>query len=67
LVGPEGVVVEDRYSGTRRTIPCVAMIDCGFRLPTDPIDSATMQVGDAVAPRTIFEAVLEARRAALAI
>jgi 2,4-dienoyl-CoA reductase (NADPH2) len=66
-VGPGGVVVEDRYSGERRTIPCVAMIDCGFRLPTDPIDNATMQVGDAVAPRTIYEAVLEARRAALAI
>jgi len=41
-------------------------VDCGFRVPTEPIDEA-VQIGDAVAPRTIHEAVLEARRAALAI
>ena len=60
------VEVEDKYSGERRTIPCVALVDCGFRLPTGPIDGA-VQIGDAVAPRTIHEAVLEARRAALAL
>jgi hypothetical protein len=60
------VDVEDRYSGERRTIPCVAVVDCGFRHPTEPIPGA-VQIGDAVAPRTIHEAVLEARRAALAI
>jgi mycofactocin system FadH/OYE family oxidoreductase 1 len=60
------VEVEDRYSGERRTISCSAFVDCGFRLPTEPIDAA-VQIGDAVAPRTIHEAVLEARRAALAI
>jgi mycofactocin system FadH/OYE family oxidoreductase 1 len=60
------VEVEDRYTGERRTISCSAFVDCGFRLPTEPIDGA-VQVGDAVAPRTIHEAVLEARRAALAI
>ena len=63
---PGEVEVEDRYSGERRTIPCVALVDCGFRVPTEPIDAA-VQIGDAVAPRTIHEAVLEARRAALAI
>ncbi len=63
---PGEVEVEDKYSGDRRTIPCMAVVDCGFRLPTDPIDGA-VQIGDAVAPRTIHEAVLEARRAALAI
>jgi hypothetical protein len=41
-------------------------VDCGFRVPTEPIDAA-VQIGDAVAPRTVHEAVLEARRAALAI
>ena len=60
------VEVEDRYSGERRTIPCAALVDCGFRVPTEPIGGA-VQIGDAVAPRTIAEAVLEARRAALAI
>ena len=66
IVRPGEVEVEDRYSGERRTISCAALVDCGFRVPTAPIDGA-VQVGDAVAPRTIHEAVLEARRAALAI
>jgi 2,4-dienoyl-CoA reductase (NADPH2) len=66
IVRPGEVEIEDRYSGERRTIACAAIVDCGFRLPTAPIDGA-VQVGDAVAPRTIHEAVLEARRAALAI
>jgi len=66
-VAREGEVeVEDKYTGERRTITCAALVDCGFRLPSDPIDGTT-QIGDAVAPRTILEAVLEARRAALAI
>jgi len=60
------VEVEDRYSGERRTIQCAAVVDCGFRIPTEPIAGA-IQIGDAVAPRTVHEAVLEARRAALAI
>ena len=29
------VEVEDRYTGQRRTIPCTAVVDCGFRVPTD--------------------------------
>ena len=65
-VRPGEVEIEDRYSGRRRTVACAAVVDCGFRVPTDPIDGA-VQIGDAVAPRTIHEAVLEARRAALAI
>ncbi len=63
----DSVEVEDRYSGERRTIDCVAVVDCGFRLPSDPIDGAAAIVGDALAPRTIHESVLEARRAALAL
>jgi 2,4-dienoyl-CoA reductase (NADPH2) len=60
------VEVEDRYTGQRRTIACAAVVDCGFRIPTEPLDGAA-QIGDAVAPRTILEAVLEGRRAALAL
>jgi 2,4-dienoyl-CoA reductase (NADPH2) len=60
------VEVEDRYTGQRRTIACAAVVDCGFRIPTEPLDGA-VQIGDAVAPRTILEAVLEGRRAALAL
>jgi 2,4-dienoyl-CoA reductase (NADPH2) len=65
VVRPGEVEIEDRYSGHRRTVACAAVVDCGFRVPTDPIDGA-VQIGDAVAPRTVHEAVLEARRAALA-
>jgi 2,4-dienoyl-CoA reductase (NADPH2) len=61
------IEVEDRFTGQRRTIACAALIDCGFRLPTDPLPEADLRAGDCVAPRTIYEAVLEGRRAALAI
>ncbi|MEO8364443.1 MAG: mycofactocin system FadH/OYE family oxidoreductase 1 [Ilumatobacteraceae bacterium] len=67
LVTPTHVEVEDRFTGQISAVPCVAVIDCGFRLPTSTIVDAHMQVGDCVAPRTILEAVLEARRAANAI
>jgi mycofactocin system FadH/OYE family oxidoreductase 1 len=61
------VELEDRFSGTRRSVACAAVVDCGFRLPTDRLPDADLQAGDCVAPRTIYEAVLEGRRAALAI
>jgi 2,4-dienoyl-CoA reductase (NADPH2) len=60
------IEVEDRYTGARRTIACAAVVDCGFRLPDEPMDGA-VTIGDAVAPRTIHEAVLDARRAARSI
>ncbi len=61
------IELEDRFSGERRIVPCAALVDCGFRLPTEPIVGATAQAGDCVAPRTIHEAILEARRVALAL
>ncbi len=62
-----GVDVEDRYSGIVRSIDCVAIVDCGFRIPSEPSAGAAAQAGDAVAPRTVHEAVLEARRVALSL
>jgi len=62
--------VEDRFSGERRTIPCVAVVDCGHRLPTAERayrGLPVLRAGDCVAPRTIHEAILEARRAALSL
>ena len=61
----EGVSVEvqDRYSGETTVYEAAAFIDCGFRLPTEHISTQFHLVGDAVAPRTVLEAVLEARRA----
>ena len=61
------IELEDRFSGDRRVVPCAALVDCGFRLPTEPIVGATAQAGDCVAPRTIHEAILEARRVALSL
>ena len=61
------VIVEDRFTGEQRSILCAALVDCGFRLPTGPLALADVQAGDCVAPRTIYEAVLEGRRAALAV
>lgn len=61
------IELEDRFSGERRIVQCAALVDCGFRLPTEPIAGAAAQAGDCVAPRTIHEAILEARRAALAL
>ncbi|MEY2552890.1 MAG: hypothetical protein QOC57_750 [Ilumatobacteraceae bacterium] len=61
------VEVEDRFTGARRAIACAALVDCGFRLPTEPLTGADLRAGDCVAPRTIYEAILEGRRAALAV
>ena len=61
------VTVEDRFTGAQRDIACVAVVDCGFRLPAPPLAGAHVAAGDCVAPRTILEAVLEGRRAAMAV
>ena len=66
-VDANGVRVQDRFSGATTTIACAALVDCGFRLPDAPLAAATARVGDCVAPRTIAEAVLEARRVAASI
>jgi 2,4-dienoyl-CoA reductase (NADPH2) len=70
-VGPGEVDVEDRFTGQRRTIAADAVVDAGFRLPDQRLWEATgsrlPRAGDAVAPRTVYEALLEARRAVLAM
>ena len=61
------VEAEDRFSGDAVVVDAAALIACGHRLPNlaiDP-DEQLVQVGDRVAPRTIHEAILEGRRAAL--
>ncbi len=67
--GPGALEVElaDRFAEGTRTIRCAAFVDCGFRLPTDPLPGADAQAGDCVAPRTVHEAILEARRVAHAL
>jgi hypothetical protein len=59
-------VVEDRWTGRARAIPCAVLVDAGHRLPEDA-PAGGVRAGDAVAPRTVLEAVLDGRRAALAV
>ncbi|HLN06916.1 MAG TPA: FAD-dependent oxidoreductase, partial [Acidimicrobiales bacterium] len=69
--GPLGATVEHRYSGERRLLDAVLCVDAGYLLPEDTLWRASgarqPRVGDAVAPRTIHEAILEGRRVALAL
>ena len=60
------IEVEDRFSGEVSVIDANVFIACGHRLPSTDLDpdESFAQIGDRVAPRTIHEAVLEARRAA---
>ncbi len=70
-VDAEGAHLHDRYTGERTVVPCAAVVDAGHRVPDDSLWAATgsrhARAGDAIAPRTVHEAVLEARRAALAV
>ena len=62
------VDIEDRFSGSASEIEASALVACGHRVPDHTLgtDNA-IRIGDAVAPRTIHEAILEGRRAAMAL
>jgi 2,4-dienoyl-CoA reductase (NADPH2) len=69
-VTPTTAVVEDVFTGEASDIEAAVVIDAGHRLPEDTLwraHPALRRAGDAVAPRTLYEAVLEGRRAALAL
>jgi 2,4-dienoyl-CoA reductase (NADPH2) len=64
------VLLEDRWTGEQRTVDCAFVVHCGHRLPEQTLylhRPGTPRAGDCVAPRTVLEAVLEARRVALAV
>jgi hypothetical protein len=64
------VLLEDRWTGEQRTVDCGFVVHCGHRLPDETLylrRPGTVRAGDCVAPRTVLEAVLEARRTAMAI
>jgi hypothetical protein len=64
------VLLEDRWTGEQRTVDCAFLVHCGHRLPEQDLylhRPGTPRAGDCVAPRTVLEAVLEARRVALAL
>ena len=68
-------VFEDRFTAQRREVPAALVVDAGHRLPEESLWEAVasspslhvVRVGDCVAPRTIHEAILEGRRAAIAL
>ncbi len=68
--GRDSISVKHRYSGESRTIEGV-IVDAGPRLPDGRLRHeagvSAIPIGDCVAPRTIHEAILEARRAVLAL
>ncbi len=68
-VSAGAVEVEDRFNGTRTSLVAAVLVDAGHRLPDDRLWRAAgcrlRRAGDCVAPRTIFEAVLEGRRLAV--
>ena len=69
-VASDHVLLEDRWTGEQRAVDCAFVVHCGHRLPEQALylhRPGTLRAGDCVAPRTVLEAVLEARRVALAV
>jgi hypothetical protein len=74
----EGAVVEQRWTREQQVIPTDLVVDAGHRLAEEQLYEALVgadphlrdelvRAGDCVAPRTVHEAVLEGRRAALTV
>ena len=64
------VILEDVWTGERRTVPAGVVIDCGHRLADEALYDerpGTLRAGDCIAPRSALDAVLEGRRRALEI
>ena len=71
-LGGGKVAGEDVWTGEPFQLPAGVLIDCGHRLADDELylalgDPRTWRAGDCVAPRSLHEAILEGRRAALAL
>jgi 2,4-dienoyl-CoA reductase (NADPH2) len=74
----EGAVVEERWTSEKRVIPADLVVDAGHRLAESELYDTLVgadaslrdelvRAGDCVAPRTVHEAILEGRRAALTV
>jgi hypothetical protein len=67
-VGARRARVLDVITGEQRELDCAVVVHCGHRLPDEELYLArpgTPRAGDCVAPRTVYEAVLEGRRVAM--
>lgn len=74
----EGAVVEQRWTREQQLIPADLVVDASHRLAEEQLYDALVgadaslrdelvRAGDCVAPRTVHEAILEGRRAALTV
>jgi mycofactocin system FadH/OYE family oxidoreductase 1 len=74
----DGAVIEQRWTREQRVIPTDLVVDAGHRLAEGHLYDALVdadaslrnelvRAGDCVAPRTVHEAILEGRRAALTV
>jgi hypothetical protein len=64
------VQLENTYTGEKEDVPAALLVEVTFGRPDEVLwrdHPGLVRAGDAVAPRTIYEAVLEGRRAALAL
>jgi mycofactocin system FadH/OYE family oxidoreductase 1 len=72
-VDDKGVLIRHRFSGKDERIEQAVLVDAGHRLVLDELFSGLQAhrhfevAGDAVSPRSIYEAVLEGRRSAAAV
>jgi 2,4-dienoyl-CoA reductase (NADPH2) len=69
-VGDHAVQAENTYTGEKESIAAALVVEVTFGLPDDDLwcdHPGLVRAGDAVAPRTAYEAVLEGRRAALTL
>lgn len=69
-VDASAVTVADTFTGEPREVKAAVLVDAGYRLPDDALwhaDESRPRAGDAVSPRSVYEAVLEGRRLALEI
>jgi mycofactocin system FadH/OYE family oxidoreductase 1 len=69
-VSDGAVHVENRYTGEKEELGAAVLVEVAFGLPEDSLwrdHPGLVRAGDAVAPRTAYEAVLEGRRAALSL
>jgi mycofactocin system FadH/OYE family oxidoreductase 1 len=66
-VRPGSVLVTDVFTGAESEFDCANVVHCGHRVPErTELPAGAVAAGDLVAPRTVHEAVLEGRRAAMA-
>ncbi len=68
-VGAGYVTVANRLTAEEHRLPAGLVVDAGFRVPDErlwrALDEHTLRAGDEVAPRTVYEALLEARSAVM--